>query len=314
MNTLPMAEGLFTHFVDRAGHLPTRSVMDYGLISSDNVRLVDTFVIDANARYACGTDHAPLFAVLNPSSPGKIKFHIEEVKKFRLTPSTNYASYSTDLETSLLDKPLSEFEDMTSDEQLSFLQNCIGSTFDSHFLKTPNTRQKPRRTLPAAVIRQIRAQTSLQRQLDEYCNSDPMPPSDDPLLGALRVLLEKQKQVVREHVGQVTRARKSRFRHKLITEDLTKRKFWDFVKNHCRNSSSVTGAYDANRKVVFSTDEVCLNLFFFFIFELSRFILLSFTVGVRCLGDPLTLCTRLMLIAAPLVSLTLKSSHCSPQT
>ena len=61
MNTLPVSRGLFTRFMGGPKNITSKSLLDYGLIDSDHVNNVCSFVIDENARYSCGSDHALLY-------------------------------------------------------------------------------------------------------------------------------------------------------------------------------------------------------------------------------------------------------------
>ena len=60
INTLPVAKGLFTRFLDSSGRPGSRSLLDYGLIDHEKADSVTSFVIDADARVECGSDHALL--------------------------------------------------------------------------------------------------------------------------------------------------------------------------------------------------------------------------------------------------------------
>ena len=73
INTLPISRGLFTRFMDSSNLPGTRSLLDYGAINSDHVDTVTTFLIDEDARHACGSDHALLECDLEFSSRPNIK-------------------------------------------------------------------------------------------------------------------------------------------------------------------------------------------------------------------------------------------------
>ena len=64
INTLPITKGLFTRFMNSPGLPGSNSLLDYGLIDGDHVNNVTSFVIDEEARYKCGSDHALLECVL----------------------------------------------------------------------------------------------------------------------------------------------------------------------------------------------------------------------------------------------------------
>ena len=62
MNTLPITKGTFTRFMDSSGNKGTQSLLDYGLIDAEQSHTVTSFVIDEDARFDCGSDHAFLSA------------------------------------------------------------------------------------------------------------------------------------------------------------------------------------------------------------------------------------------------------------
>ena len=81
LNTLPIAKGLFTRFMDSTG---SRSVLDYGLIDCDNVKTVSSFIIDEDVRYGCGSDHALLLAKLVFNERPSVHWTVDEVLRFNI--------------------------------------------------------------------------------------------------------------------------------------------------------------------------------------------------------------------------------------
>ena len=65
LNTLPISQGLFIHFVEKDGVPYSESVLDYGLADASITPHITSFVIDADSRISCGTDHALLIATIN---------------------------------------------------------------------------------------------------------------------------------------------------------------------------------------------------------------------------------------------------------
>ena len=55
VNTLPIARGLFTRFMNNTGLPGTMSLLDYGLIDNEHAHTVTTFTIDEDARFSAGT-------------------------------------------------------------------------------------------------------------------------------------------------------------------------------------------------------------------------------------------------------------------
>ena len=54
LNTLPIAQGLFTHFVEKQGVTYSETILDYGLCDPSLAPFINSFIIDAEARIACG--------------------------------------------------------------------------------------------------------------------------------------------------------------------------------------------------------------------------------------------------------------------
>ena len=90
VNTLPIARGLFTRFMDNSGRPRSQSLLDYGLIDDEHANNVTSFVIDEDARFGClrplithsniyssrydyGSDHALLECTLQFGDRPKVK-------------------------------------------------------------------------------------------------------------------------------------------------------------------------------------------------------------------------------------------------
>ena len=79
INTLPISQGVFTRFMDQSGQPGTRSLLDFGLIDADKANTVTSFIIDENARFACGTDHALLECKIELRSKINLKWEFQDV-------------------------------------------------------------------------------------------------------------------------------------------------------------------------------------------------------------------------------------------
>ena len=93
VNTLPIAKGLFTRFMDSSGQPGTRSLLDYGLIDADNVNTVTSFVIDEEARYEAGSDHALLQCTLEFGTRPKINWSFQEAVHYDIRENTSFTEY-----------------------------------------------------------------------------------------------------------------------------------------------------------------------------------------------------------------------------
>ena len=72
LNTMPTAEGLFTRFMSGLSGSSYKSVLDYGLTTSEHVSTVKSFVIDKDARHSMLSDHALLTASYPENISNKI--------------------------------------------------------------------------------------------------------------------------------------------------------------------------------------------------------------------------------------------------
>ena len=82
INTLPIAKGLFTRFMNNTGLPGTKSLLDYGLIDNEHANTVTTFTIDEEARFSAGSDHALLECDIVFGSQPHIKWDFQEVIQY----------------------------------------------------------------------------------------------------------------------------------------------------------------------------------------------------------------------------------------
>ena len=82
MNTLPMTKGLFTRFMDGNIRPGSASLLDYGLIDSDHVGNVTSFIINEQARFDAGSDHALLECEIILSSTPHINWSLQNVLNY----------------------------------------------------------------------------------------------------------------------------------------------------------------------------------------------------------------------------------------
>ena len=94
INTLPVSKGLFTRFMDGSDRPGTKSLLDYGLRDAESVHTVSSVVIDSDARFDCGTDHALLEVDILFSSKTSIHWNVCEALQFNFTDSTDFTKYS----------------------------------------------------------------------------------------------------------------------------------------------------------------------------------------------------------------------------
>ena len=76
----------------------SKSLLDYGLIDGEHVNNVTSFIIDEDARYACGSDHALLECDVKVDSRPTIKWKISDSIKYNIKTNTDYDQFCEKLE------------------------------------------------------------------------------------------------------------------------------------------------------------------------------------------------------------------------
>ena len=123
INTLPLAEGLFTWFDDFGSRRP--SLLDYGLIDRDKAELVTSFVIDEDARFSCGSDHALLLCNIRFNHRPRVHWHYRDVYAYNISSRTRYDGYMEALSKTIGTKTLPDFSAASTDQMLAHLTESI---------------------------------------------------------------------------------------------------------------------------------------------------------------------------------------------
>ena len=74
------------------------SVLDYGLIDSDHVSHVTSFVIDSNARFQCGSDHALLQLDIEFKSRPSVKWKFHDAIQYNFNKNSSFDNYKYNLD------------------------------------------------------------------------------------------------------------------------------------------------------------------------------------------------------------------------
>ena len=244
MNTLPVSKGLFTRFMNGS-----KSLLDYGLVDSSHVNTVSSFVIDAEARYGCGSDHALLLASFLFGERPKVSWEFQDVLRFNINSRTNFTAYQNALDGLCSTVPLHKFDGLTVEEKLSHItSSIIESGKKTIGLKVKKKRQGGR--LPKNIIGKIRDKNSLARQLQQAS----MDGQSD--VQAMRDRLDAMKLGIKDDLVSLKLERRHRLRSKLLLADPSRKKFWRFLKNQIRSAGNITASYDSTGKMVFQQDEI----------------------------------------------------------
>ena len=125
INTLPIAKGLFTRFMDSTG---SKSLLDFGLIDSDHASSVNSFVIDEHARYAAGSDHALLECHLVVNESQRLTWSFKESFAYNIHGNTNFDGYKDSLDHAMTTIPVSQFEQLSAEEMLPHIAENINNS------------------------------------------------------------------------------------------------------------------------------------------------------------------------------------------
>ena len=249
INTLPIARGLFTRFMDSSHRPGTQSLLDYGLIDHEKANTVTSFVIDEGARVDCGSDHALLECVIGLSGQPKLKWSFQEPIQYDVN-GADFSKYQENLDAALSSLPLSEFSNESLDNMLFHITEGVNTSAKATFgLKVAKSRK--RRRLPRSIITLIKEKNNLARSIHQSCSEN-----DDAEKVEAKERLEKMKADIKDKISRTKIQRRSHLRSKLLLEDPTRKKFWRFVRGQIKAAGSITALSDNSGAMVFEQHEV----------------------------------------------------------
>ena len=162
VNTLPIARGLFTRFMNNTGLPGTMSLLDYGLIDNEHAHTVTTFTIDEDARFSAGSDHALECDLVFGSHP-HIKWDFQEVIQYDFGEKSCFTEYQNHLDLASSSISLPKFSTLSSSEMLAHITDSINpSALKSFGLKTKKKKRGIR--LPRSIINLIKRKALLPDQ------------------------------------------------------------------------------------------------------------------------------------------------------
>ena len=131
INTMPIAKGLFTRFIDSSGRPGTRSLLDYGLIDHEKSNTVTSFVIDAGARVDCGSDHALLVCDIAFRDKVRLSWSFRDPIHYNFQ-GADFKAYQDILDTAMT-VPLAHFSAQSTTDMLEHLRTCIDTSAKDTF-------------------------------------------------------------------------------------------------------------------------------------------------------------------------------------
>jgi exonuclease III len=250
INTLPISKGLFTRFMDGSGRPGTKAVLDYGMIDADHVHTVTSFVIDSEARFDCGSDHALLEVIITFGPKISTHWSFNDAIKYDFKPNSDFSNYQGVLDTLSSSIPLSQFSSLSTDQMLPHISSSINqSGMKSFGLKVK--KKKRGQKLPRSVINLIQTRNETSKLLQHaFQHSDQL--EIDSLSNQVQIL----KAEIKTKICELKLSRRHRLRSKILKADPSRKKFWSFLRNQMRAAGTITGCYDKTGKIVFNQDEV----------------------------------------------------------
>ena len=245
INTLPVARGVFTRFMSNTGRDSGRSLIDYGLIDSDHSSYVSSFIIDADARYDCGSDHALLTAKLKFGHNPSVKWEFNDVLRFNLSPTTNYKPFAHRLDQLVKQKYIHNFEQMSVDQKLEFVSEALvmaGKDTIGYKVK----KKKPR-PLPKSLRDKIKAKNELAKKLRE----NPFANNSEAFKELSSMKLE-----IKNSFAEMKLRKRTKIRARLLHRDPHRKKFWRFLRNQAKAAGCISGLYNNQGEMVFDQEAI----------------------------------------------------------
>ena len=258
INTLPQSRGLFTRFMDNTNRPGTKSLLDYGLIDHDHVNTVTSFVIDEDARYEAGSDHALLECNIELGNRPTLSWSFDEAVHYNVKACTDYSKYLALLETTVSSIPLHTFSDLPSTEMLPHISESINSSARN----TLGLKVKQKRTgrkLPMKIVKMIRAKNQYSRDLAATRSG-----SSPGVVGDMERHLDHLKSCIRDEISGVKLQRRHHIRSKVLKADPSRKRFWRFLKSQIKSAGNISAAYDKAGTMVFeqpAIEEAILDFF-----------------------------------------------------
>ena len=229
LNALPITKGLFTRFKDGA-----KSVLDYGLRDSGSVYTVSSFIIDANARFECSSDHALLEATITFGAKMSIQWNVQEAIQFNFTSKSDFSKFKTHSDSLCASISPTRFSLMSTEDMLVHLTNSLKDTGLKCF--GIKTKKKVRgRKLPKTILDLIKTKNHLCRRLQEAYISNPSETEQ------LDKKIQGIKREIKTEICKIQITRRNKLRSKILNNDPSRKKFWSFLKKQNKTSGNITG-------------------------------------------------------------------------
>ena len=250
INTFPISKGVFTRFMDESGRPGTRSLLDYGLVDADHSHTVTSFVIDEDARFSCGSDHALLECTIEVGVDRKLSWDFQEALQYSIHDSTNFLGFQSYLDQEISSIPLHRFSDMSLDLMLPHISESINNSA-TKTLGIKVKKRKKNNKLPRSVLSKIKLKNQLSCSLarayvDPDCHD----------IHVLKTELADIKAEIKDMISKHRLKQRNHLRSRVLAADPTRRRFWRFLKSQFKAAGSITALRDDTDQMVFKQEEI----------------------------------------------------------
>ena len=142
----------------------TQSLLNYGLITNDKVHTITSFVINANARFDAGTDHALLVTVLEFGYQTKVTCSFQNAVSLHFKDDTDYSQFQAKLDLHVDTIPIHKFETIPAEAMLPHITSSLMESGKKIFglkIKHKTTGTK----LPKHIRVKIKSKNELSKQV-----------------------------------------------------------------------------------------------------------------------------------------------------
>ena len=250
LNTLPTSKGLFTRFMGGHNGPDGASLLDYGLIDGDHVGNVCSFVIDDQARFDCGSDHALLECEISLDPSRNLNWAFHDVLQYDFNESSDFSAYQEHLDAAVSTIPINDFSKLESPEMLSHLCASYTSSAQKAFgLKTKGKRKQGMH-LPKEILNKIHIKNHMARSLNLSRLNQP---SLDTHIQEQE--LSSLKLEIKNSISDFKLKKRQRLRSKLLKADPSRKRFWRFLKNQIKAAGQISALYKVKDSIMFYLKE-----------------------------------------------------------
>ena len=234
INSLPISKGLFTRFMAPCDSSHGRSLLDYGLINEDSLNTVTSFVIDEDARFDAGSDHALLECTISCKKDRHATWSFKEGLHYNFNERTDFSKFRSSLDNAISTTDIDSFTCLSAAQMLPLISESINNSAQKCFNLRFGSRKKGRK-LPREVVASIREKGDLARQISSGVFDE------EPSIFQQKVQeLRRMKIDVDTKLANIKLRKRTKLRTKLLLADPSRKKFWRFLKAQMKGAGNIS--------------------------------------------------------------------------